>query len=73
MDKKYWLINVQFDSKVGYSMVVHCGAQTIEDAISMAADAKLFNEDADANIATGEEADEDTIKHFKEWKLIQEL
>ena len=54
-------------------MVVHCGAQTIEDAISMAADAKLFNEDADANIATGEEADEDTIKHFKEWKLIQEL
>ena len=71
MEKRYWLINVTGID--GYSLVVHCGAQTIEEAISMAEDAKLFDEDADANIATGEEADEDTIKHFKEWKLIQEL
>ena len=73
MDKKYWFINVQFDDIAGYSLLVHCGATNGKEAISMAADAKLFNEDSDANLASCEEADDDTIKHFTDWKLVQEL
>lgn len=69
--KKYWLINVA--GKDGYSLVVHCDAQTIEQAIDIAADADLFDSADDAKGAFGEEADEDTIAHFKDWSLIHEL
>ena len=63
--KKYWLINVSGHN--GYSMLVHCEASTIEQAIDAAADADLFEDAADAKIAFGEEiADDDdyTIKSF---------
>lgn len=68
--KKYWLINVSGHN--GYSMVVHCEAATEEQAINAASDADLFNDSADAKIAFAEKADEDTIKHFKEWDMIIE-
>ena len=71
MEKKYWLINVS--GKDGYSILVHCGAQTIEQAIDMAADAELFDNYDDAKGAFGEEADDDTIAHFNSWGLTQEL
>lgn len=64
--KKYWLINVSGHD--GYSMLVHCEASTIEQAISAAADAELFDDASDAKIAFGEEiADNDdyTIKSFE--------
>lgn len=63
--KKYWLINVSGYN--GYSMLVHCEANTIEQAISAASDADLFDDAADAKIAFGEEiADDDdyTINSF---------
>lgn len=69
--KKYWLINVVGID--GYSMLVHCGAQTAEEAIDIALDADLFDSYDDWKISTAEEADDDTIKHFNEWKLTHEL
>jgi len=69
--KKYWLINVIGID--GYSMVVHCGAQTDDEAIDIARDADLFIDYDDWKIASAEEADDDTIKHYKECNLIQEL
>ena len=69
--KTYWLINVVGID--GYSMVVHCGAKTADEAIDIACDADVFENYDDWKIATAEEADDDTIKHFTEWKLIQEL
>jgi len=63
--KKYWLINVSGHN--GYSILVHCEASTIEQAISAAADADLFDDASDAKIAFGEEiADDDdyTINLF---------
>lgn len=69
--KKYWVINVS--GKVGYSLLVHCGAETIEQAIDIAADADLFDDEDDAEIAWGEEADDDTIKHFNKYGLTHEL
>ena len=71
MEKKYWLINVA--GKDGYSLLVHCGAQTIEQAIDIAADADLFDNADDARGAFGEEADDDTIAHFNSWGLTHEL
>ena len=69
--KKYWLINVMGNE--GYSMLVRCGAKTDSEAIDIALDAGLFDNDGDWKIAVAEEADDNTIKHFKEWKLIHEL
>jgi hypothetical protein len=69
--KKYWLINVSYID--GYSILVHCGAQTADEAIDVARDADLFNDYSDWKGASAEEADEETIKHFKEWNLINEL
>lgn len=69
--KKYWLINVIGID--GYSLVVHCGAQAAEEAIDIARDADLFTDYDDWKIASAEEADDDTIKHYEEWNLIQEL
>ena len=69
--KKYWLINVSGHN--GYSMVVHCEAETEEQAINAASNADLFDDTADAKIAFAEEADEPTIKQFKEWNLIKEI
>ena len=69
--KKYWLINVSGHN--GYSMVVHCEVNTIEQAIDAASDADLFDDAADAKIAFGEEADDNTIKQFKEWNMIHEI
>lgn len=69
--KKYWIINVGGSN--GYSICVHCGAQTIEQAIDIAADAKLFDANDDAKDAWGEEADDATIKQFTEWNMVHEL
>lgn len=69
--KKYWLINVI--GVVGYSFVVHCGAQTAEEVIDIARDADLFIDYDDWKIASAEEADDDTIKHFNEWECTHEL
>ena len=71
VQKKYWLINVIGID--GYSMVIHCGAQTEDEAISTALFAKLFNNSEDCRIATAEEADDDTFEHFNSWGDIQEL
>lgn len=63
--KKYWLINVSGHN--GYSMLVHCEASTIEQAISAAENADLFDDASDAKIAFGEEIandDDYTIKSF---------
>ena len=63
--KKYWLINVSGHN--GYSMLVHCEANNIDEAIVKASNADLFEDGADAKIAFGEEiADDDdyTIKSF---------
>ena len=40
--RKYWLINVIGID--GYSLVVHCGAKTEEEAIDIARDADLFTD-----------------------------
>jgi len=69
--KKYWLLNVC--GVGGYSLMVHSKAQTIDEALCQAAEADLFNDEIDAENAYGEEADEHTIKHFKENNLIHEL
>lgn len=69
--KKYWIINV--GGKDGYSLLVHCGAETIEQAIDIAADADLFDSADDAKAAFGEEADDYAIKHFNEYGLTHEL
>jgi hypothetical protein len=69
--KKYWLINVIGID--GYSILVHCGAKTADEAIDIARDADLFEDYDDWKIASAEEADDDTIKHFNEWGLTHEL
>jgi len=69
--KKYWLLNVT--GVGGYSIMVHCEANTIEEALCQAAEADLFDDEIDAENAYGEEADEDSIKHFKEHNLVVEL
>ena len=69
--KKYWLLNVA--GVGGYSIMVHCKADTIEEALCQAAEADLFDDEIDAENAWGEEADEDSIKHFKEHNLVIEL
>ena len=61
--KKYWLINVGGHN--GYSMLVHCVAGDIDEAIAKASEADLFEDAADAKIAFGEEVTDDyTIKSF---------
>ena len=69
--KKYWLINVIGID--GYSILVHCEAETDDAAIDIARAADLFEDYDDWKIASAEEADDDAIKHFNEWNLIQEL
>jgi hypothetical protein len=69
--KKYWLLNVA--GVGGYSIMVHCEANTIEEALCQAAEADLFEDETDAENAYGEEADEDSIKHFTEYNLVNEL
>lgn len=69
--KKYWLLNVA--GVGGYSIMVHCEADTIEEALCQAAEADLFDDEIDAENAYGEEADEDTIKHFNECGCTYEL
>lgn len=69
--KKYWLINVIGID--GYSILVHCGAKTADEAIDIARDADLFTDYDDWKIASAEEADEDTIEHFNDWNLTHEL
>ena len=69
--KKYWLLNVA--GVGGYSIMVHCEADTIEEALCQAAEAELFNDEIDAEYAYGEEADEYAIKHVKEHNWVIEL
>ena len=69
--KKYWLLNVC--GVGGYSIMVHCEADTIEEARCQAAEADLFDDEIDAENAWGEEADEYSIKHFTENNLVHEL
>jgi hypothetical protein len=69
--KKYWLLNVA--GVGGYSIMVHCEVNTIEEALCQAAEADLFDDEDDAERAWGEEADEYSIEHFKEHNLVIEL
>ena len=69
--KKYWLLNVA--GVGGYSIMVHCEANTIEEAVCQAAEADLFDDEDDAERAWGEEADDYSIKHFTENNLVHEL
>ena len=69
--KKYWLLNVA--GVGGYSIMVHCEANTIEEAVCQAAEADLFDDEDDAEKAWGEEADDYSIKHFTENNLVHEL
>ena len=69
--KKYWLINVA--GLYGYSVMVHCGAQTEEEAIDIARDADLFSDYDDWKIASVEEADENSVETFRKWGYINEL
>ena len=69
--KKYWLLNVA--GVGGYSIMVHCEANTIEEAVCQAAEADLFDVEDDAERAWGEEADDYSIKHFTENNLVHEL
>ena len=69
--KKYWLINVSGHN--GYSLMIHAEVSTEEQAINAASDADLFDDSDDANIATAEEADDNSIKQFKEWNMINEI
>ena len=69
--KKYWLLNVA--GVGGYSIMVHCEANTIEEAICQAAEADLFDDEDDAERAWGEETDDYSIKHFTENNLVHEL
>jgi hypothetical protein len=70
--KKYWLINVSVE-KNGYSMVVLTDKETEKDVLLAAYDKDLFDQDEDIEYATAELADDDTIEHFKENDLINEL
>ena len=69
--KKYWLLHVACVG--GYSVMVHCEANTIEEAVCQAAEADLFDDEDDAERAWGEEADDYSIKYFTENNLIHEL
>lgn len=69
--KRYWLLNVA--GTHGYSIMVHAETEKEEEAISMASEAGLFDDELDADVAFGEEADEDSIKHFVENNLVHEL
>ena len=69
--KKYWLINVSGHN--GYSLMIHAEVSTEEQAINAASDADLFDDSDDAKIATAEEADDNSIKQFKEWNMIHEI
>ena len=71
MEKKYWLLNVA--GVGGYSIMVHCEANTIEEAVCQAAEADLFEDEDDAERAWGEEASDYDIKHFVENDLVIEL
>jgi hypothetical protein len=69
--KKYWLINVSGHN--GYSLMIYAEVDTEEQAINAASDADLFSDADDAKIAFAEEADETSIKQFKEWDLVHEI
>lgn len=69
--KKYWLLNVP--GVGGYSIMVHCEANTVDEALCQAVEADLFNDEMEAEYAYGEEADEESIKHFTEHNLVNEL
>lgn len=71
MEKKYWLINVA--GKHGYSFVVCGELEDADVAIDAALEAELFNYEEDAYYATAEEADENDIKQFTEWKCCHEV
>jgi hypothetical protein len=69
--KKYWLLNVT--GVGGYSIMVHCEANNVDEALCQAAEADLFEDEIDSENAYGEEADESDIEHFKKHDLIYEL
>lgn len=69
--KKYWLINVSGHN--GYSLMIYAEVDTEEQAINAASDADLFSDADDAKIAFAEEADETSVKHFKDWDLVHEI
>ena len=69
--KKYWLINVSGYN--GYSLMIYAEVDTEEQAINAASDADLFSDADDAKIAFAEEADETSIKQFKDWDLVHEI
>ena len=69
--KNYYLLNVP--GKHGYSFMVLCDAKDEEEAISMAADAELFQDPEDADYCIAEEASESDIMHFAKFDNINEI
>lgn len=71
MNKKYFLINVT--GHHGYSFMVLCGAKDEDEAIELAAEENLFEDEEDVEYATCEEASEYDIIHFKKFDMIHEI
>lgn len=71
MNKNYYLINVT--GRNGYSFMVACGAKDEFEAIDMAAEANLFEDEDDADYAIAEEATQYDIDHFKKFGSIYEI
>lgn len=69
--KNYYLLNVP--GKHGYSFMVLCDAKDEEEAISMAADAELFQDHEDADYCIAEEASESDIEHWMKYCTIEEI
>ena len=69
--KNYYLLNVP--GKHGYSFMLLCDAKDEEEAISMAADAELFQDPEDADYCIAEEASESDIMHFMKFDSINEI
>lgn len=69
--KNYYLLNVP--GKHGYSFMVLCDAKDEEEAVSMAADAELFQDLEDADYCIAEEASESDIEHWMKYCTIEEI
>lgn len=70
-NKRYWLLNVP--GVGGYSILVHCEADNVEQALCQAAEADCFIDEIDAEMAYGEEATEKDIEFYNKFKGIIEL
>lgn len=72
MEKKHYLVSVA--GKHGYSFMILCDAKDEDEAINMAADADLFNDQVDADYCVAEEVSENYITRWKKCGgTIQEI